>query len=142
MGAHRATNIYDAQQHWATLHRIPVVLILQNERFNADFVEQILKTLGFTVGGAFSRSSDAVEWLGDQNPDVAILDAELQDGECAAVARVLNARGIPFVVYSTVSLSDRTVDPALGKGVFLKKPSSRAKILAAIRQGLAMREGN
>lgn len=114
----------------------PIVLILQNERLYADYMEQMFVELGFSVGGAFCRAEDAKSWLVDHEPDVALIDAEVQDGDCIEIARSLNTRGVPFVVYSTVSPVGKAADPLLTAGSFLKKPTNHTKILAAIKVAL------
>lgn len=142
MGVHHATVEYVDHKPWAVLRKATVVMVLQNERFYADFVEQMLAALGFAVAGAFCRCKDSEEWLETQNPDVAVIDAEVQDGRCREIARMLHARGVPFVVYSTMPIIDRPSDRTLERGIFLKKPSSRKKMLAAVQAALARREGN
>lgn len=115
----------------------PIVLILQNERFYADYMEQIFVELGFTVGGAFCSSRHAQEWLVDHEPDVALIDAEVQDGDCIKLVEGLNARKVPFVVYSTVALKGRPVDPMFKRGTFLKKPARPEKVLEAVERARA-----
>ena len=114
----------------------PIVLILQNERLYADYMEQVFAELGFFVGGAFCTAEDAKSWLVDHDPDVALIDAEVQDGDCIEIARSLKARGVPFVVYSTVSPVGKTVDPLLMAGPFLKKPTNHTNIRDAIKAAL------
>jgi len=114
-------------------------MVLQNERFYADFIEEMLATAGFSVGGTFWRCSDTAEWLKSESPDVAVIDAEVQDGRCHDVAAVLHARGVPFVVYSTMSIVEPVSVCVLAHGIFLRKPSSREKMLSAVRAVLARR---
>ena len=109
------------------------ILILQNERLYADYVEQMFIELGFTVGGAFCTAGDAKRWLVDHEPDVAVIDAEVQDGDCIELARRLKARGVPFVVYSTVTPVGKSAHPLLSTGTFLKKPANRAALLASVK---------
>ncbi len=53
MNVHQST-VKDAHyKPWGDHRRSPVVMVLQNERFYADFLEEMLVTLGFSVGGAF-----------------------------------------------------------------------------------------
>lgn len=114
----------------------PTILILQNEQLYADYLEQMFIELGFTIGGAFCTAGDAKRWLVDHEPDVAVIDAEVQDGDCIELARRLNARGVPFVVYSTVTPVGKPVHPMLTTGAFLKKPANQAALLASIKGAL------
>jgi hypothetical protein len=41
------------------------------------------------------------------------MDAEVQDGRCRENARMLEAHGVPFVVYSTMPIIERLTDRTL-----------------------------
>jgi two-component system KDP operon response regulator KdpE len=114
----------------------PIVLILQNERLYADYMEQMFIELGYSVGGAFCTAGDAKRWLVDHEPDIALIDAEVQDGDCIEPARRLKARVVPFVVYSTVTPIGKAADPLLTAGSFVKKPAQRDRIVGAITAAL------
>ena len=139
MNVHQPTVKDVHYKPWGAHRRSPVVMVLQNERFYADFLEEMLAALGFSVGGTFCRCSDTEEWLKSESPDVAVIDAEVQDGRCRDIAGALRARGVPFVVYSTMPIIEPVSDRMLGHGIFLKKPSSRTKMLAAVRAAVARR---
>lgn len=111
----------------------PIILILQNERFYADYLEQTFIELGFTVGGAFCTAGDAKRWLVDHQPDVAVIDAEVQDGDCIELARKLDARRVPFVVYSTVTPVGKPAHALLTTSAFLKKPANQAALRASVK---------
>lgn len=114
----------------------PIILILQNEQFCTDYLEQMVVELGFAVGGAFCAAGDAKRWLVDHEPDVAVIDAEVQDGNCIELTRRLNARGVPFVVYSTVTPVGKPAHPLLTTGAFLKKPAHQGALLTAVKGAL------
>ena len=139
MNVHQST-VKDAHyKPWGDHRRSPVVMVLQNERFYADFLEEMLVTLGFSVGGAFCSCQEAEEWLKSEIPDVAVIDAEVQDGRCRDIAGTLRAHGVPFVVYSTMPMIGPVRDPILKHGIFLKKPSRQKKVLAAVRAAVVQR---
>jgi DNA-binding response OmpR family regulator len=119
----------------------PTILILQNERLYADYLEQMFIELGFIVGGAFCTAGDAKRWLVDHEPDIAVIDAEVQDGDCIELARRLNARRVPFVVYSTVTPVGKPAHPLLTAGAFLKKPANRAALQASVERALHAAQG-
>jgi DNA-binding response OmpR family regulator len=116
-----------------------MVIVLQNEQFYADFVGQTLKSLGFSVGGTFSKVREVLDWLGTFTPDVAIIDVEVLDGDCEQVADLLYARAVPYVVYSTMVSRSHHTDPILRRGVFLAKPSAPPRILTAVQEALNKR---
>lgn len=118
----------------------PVLMVLQNEQFYAQFLEQTLKSLGFLVGGTFWKIRDALGWLEVCTPDVALIDIEVQDGDCREIADVLFQRSVPFVVYSTMTFNSRRGDLVLRRGVFLAKPSGAERILGAVQEALRRRQ--
>jgi DNA-binding response OmpR family regulator len=59
-----------------------------------------LQDAGHEVAGPFTDCSAALEWLQTATPDMAILDATLNDGSCHSVAVELRRRGVPFLIYS------------------------------------------
>jgi hypothetical protein len=59
-----------------------------------------LKAAGFDIAGPFATCADAENWLKTQQPDAAILDSQLKDGPCDAVATDLTRRGVPLVIFS------------------------------------------
>ena len=64
--------------------------------------------LAYLSAGLSSHVKSAEEWLSVHNPDVAILDIMLQDGNSAELAKKLCGRGIPFLVVSGYSANRRT----------------------------------
>lgn len=139
MNVQHATAKGGHYKRWGAHCPSVVVMVLQNERFYADFLDEMLTALGFFVGGTFCRCSDTQEWLESESPDVAVIDAEVQDGRCSEIAAMLCARGVPFVVYSTMPIIELGSEGALSHGTFLKKPSSQKKVLAAVRAAVARR---
>lgn len=111
---------------------VPIVVILQNRQLYADYMERMLVELGNSGGVAFCTAGDVKPRSLDYERNVALIDAEVQDGERIKLARCLKARGVPFVVYSTVSPGCRPTDALLTAGSFVKKPAHRDRIVAAI----------
>jgi DNA-binding NarL/FixJ family response regulator len=75
-------------------------LLLEDEPIITLDVEDILGELGFRGVTHFDTCQEALTWLADNRPDVAIIDVRLKDGECDEVARILEAKGVPTVVHS------------------------------------------
>ena len=85
----------------------PTVLIAEDNPLIAVSYEDIVTDAGLSVGGAFLSCKSAEKWLSVHNPDVAILDVTLQDGNCAELAKKLCGREIPFLVVSGHSANRR-----------------------------------
>ncbi|MFW8642488.1 response regulator [Rhizobium beringeri] len=79
---------------------MPTILILEDEPFIALDIETVLEEYGQRNFVTLSTGSDAVSWLKENSPSVAIVDPRLSDGVCTAVARHLVNCDIPFIVYS------------------------------------------
>ena len=78
----------------------PLVLVLEDEAIIALNLQDELQDAGYEVAGPFTACSAALEWLQAATPDMAILDAALNDGSCHSVAVELRGRGVQFLVYS------------------------------------------
>ena len=96
-------------------------------------LEAYLDDMGFDVAGPFARQGEALAWLAANEPNLAILDYRLGEGTCADIARVLNARGVPVIVYSGLP---RGVDvpPELQAACWLEKPVPRSTLLKVVTE--------
>ncbi len=124
------------------LHGVPAgarVLVLEDEAVIAVEVEVILSEAGFAVAGSVATCAEALTWLDTQEVDVATLDMHVRDGSCERVAHRLVERGIPFVVFSGDYPVEGSLDPVFAQGVWLEKPASSDRIVAAVKTALAGR---
>ncbi len=78
----------------------PIILVLEDEALIALNLQDELQDAGHEVAGPFTACSAALDWLRSATPDMAILDAALNDGSCHSVAAELSRRGVPFLIYS------------------------------------------
>ncbi len=108
-----------------------LVLILEDEALIAMTLEDDLKAAGYAVAGSFATCESALRWLQDARPDLAILDATLRHGTCAAVAAELNRRGIPFVFHSGTRQSRNQIAEQAG-APWVDKPSSARDVAEAL----------
>jgi DNA-binding response OmpR family regulator len=108
------------------------VLVLEDEAIIAMDIEGILTDAGFKVAATLATGADALEWLGRNVADIALLDMHLLDGSCEPVARRLADMAIPFVVFSGGSATDETVDPIFARGHWLEKPAPSSRIVEVI----------
>jgi DNA-binding response OmpR family regulator len=113
------------------------VIILEDEALIAIDVEEQLRSAGFDVVGVFSSCAEASDWLQSGSPDVAILDIDLRDGNCAAIARLLNDRHVPFVVHSGSFRDSGEHDESFLAGKWVGKPCPPSELYDAVRSSLS-----
>lgn len=73
------------------------ILLLEDESLIAMIMAQTLRELNFDVVGPFGRVNDAVAAIDSQPIDAGILDINLAGEMAYPVARILQARKVPFV---------------------------------------------
>jgi DNA-binding NtrC family response regulator len=120
----------------------PTVLIAEDNPLIASCYEDIVTDAGLFVGGSFSSSKSAEEWLSVHNPDVAILDVTLQDGDSAHLAKKLCGREIPFVVISGCSAESEGIDEVFKCARWLEKPVTATALDSALRSLIASGQRN
>ncbi len=75
----------------------PRILIVEDEAFIALTIEDMLDELGFAVAGTVSHVAEAVEMIGREPIDGALLDVNLGTQKIDPVADLLAQRGCPFI---------------------------------------------
>jgi len=116
----------------------PCCLIAEDQALIGMSLVAYLDDMGFAVAGPFATKQEALAWLAANDPTLAILDYRLAEGTCADIARELNARGVPIVVYSGTR---RGVDvpPELKAACWLEKPAPRSALLKVVMELLPER---
>jgi DNA-binding response OmpR family regulator len=114
--------------------KTPLVLVLEDEALIGIDLELSLTDAGFTVVLAAS-CAEADRVLADQRPDAAVLDVQLRDGDCVAVAKTLVAQGVPFIVHSASHIPDQ--DIVFRSGTIVRKPTDTPTIVQVVRSMLA-----
>lgn len=109
----------------------PLCLVVEDEALIAMALEACLEDAGFLIAGPFMRNADALDWLADHTPDLALLDVLLKDGPCTSIVRALRQRKIPFAIYS--GLKPRSLPPELAGTRWLEKPVSREDLTQVLR---------
>ena len=94
----------------------PLVLVAEDEAIIALELEDSLTSAGFGVAGPFSTCAEAEAWLKAGEPDAAILDNQLKDGPCDALAADLSRRGVPLSSSAGITTN---VMPCVRHGVLL-----------------------
>jgi DNA-binding response OmpR family regulator len=86
----------------------------------------------FEVSGPFTSCSAALASLNIQTPDAAILEIDLNDGPCVALAKTLREKRIPFLV-SSGHHSDPSNDDVFSGAPWLAKPTSHDALINTLR---------
>jgi DNA-binding response OmpR family regulator len=107
------------------------LLVEDNPLVGLDLADE-LDASGYYVAGPFPCDRDASEWLMQFTPEVAIVDLILRDGLCLEILRELQARAIPFLIYSGSSARQRpSTVPA--DVPWLEKPASYEGIATTLQ---------
>lgn len=86
--------------HASDAIELPCVLVVEQNAIIGLSLADDLEEQGYTVAGPLSCIG-ALKWLQACTPDLAILDADLQSGYCTEIARLLRARDVPLLVFSS-----------------------------------------
>ena len=109
----------------------PCCLIAEDQALIGMSLEAYLEEMGFDIAGPFTAQKQALEWLASNAPSLAILDYKLGEGTCAEIARELNARNVPIIVYSGAKRG-ADVPPELQAACWLEKPAPRSALLKVV----------
>ncbi len=74
-----------------------LILIVEDEPFIALTLEDMLDELGFAHAGTVGQVSDALDLIGRDPVDCALLDVNLGSEKIDPVADLLASRGCPFI---------------------------------------------
>ncbi|MGF9859565.1 winged helix-turn-helix domain-containing protein [Priestia endophytica] len=112
-------------------HRI---LIVEDDQFISDMVNESLTKEGFEVTAAFD-GEEALEILNTQTFDVILLDLMLPKIDGMECLRMIRSKSmVPVLI---MSAKDEDVDKALGLGLgaddYISKPFSMLEVLARIK---------
>lgn len=111
------------------------VLLAEDQLLVALDAEMMLGDLGAVGVAAVSSVGEARRWLASATPDLAVLDVNLGGENSIPIARVLAARGVPFIFatgYTRLEVPDD-----LSSRPFINKPYDIGALSGAIRRALA-----
>ncbi|MBE9639678.1 response regulator [Salipiger mangrovisoli] len=109
------------------------VLICEDEAVVALDLQIFLEDAGFEVIGSFPTRSGALSAIGSMNPDLAVLDVRLADGEVFPVAERLKDMGVGLVFHSG-HLKRHDVSGEYPDAEFCMKPVAPDTLIAALNR--------
>ena len=111
------------------------ILIVEDERIVAEDLSDMLLEAGYSVAGIASNAAKAMELFNSTNPDIALMDIQLQgDLDGVDVAGQFNGtRRIP-IIYLTAQGDQKSVSRAKATqpSAFLLKPFEERGLLIAL----------
>jgi two-component system, response regulator PdtaR len=114
------------------------ILVLEDEAVIALDLADAFERSGHLVV-CFAVAGDANAWLDDNRPSAAVLDFQLQDGDCRCLMRRIKHMGVPIVIHSGFALEELDIgkDELMGIPIALK-PCDSFEIVELVEKLLAM----
>jgi DNA-binding response OmpR family regulator len=119
------------------------ILIVDDEPFNVDYLEQELADLGYETVSA-SNGQEALEKVATEAPDLILLDVMMPVMDGFTVCRILKehepTRLIPIIIMTALdAMEDRVKGIKAGADDFLTKPVHEEELLARIETALKLK---
>jgi DNA-binding response OmpR family regulator len=119
------------------------ILIVDDEPFNVDYLEQELEDLGYETVSA-SNGQEALDKVAAEGPDLIMLDVMMPIMDGFEVCRILKSnddtRLIPIVIMTALDgIDDRIKGIEAGADDFLTKPVNQRELLARIQTTLKLK---
>lgn len=112
------------------------ILIVEDEPFIALTLEDMLFELGFAVAGCVADVTAALDLIGQEQIDAALLDVNIGTQKIDAVADRLAQRACPFVF--TTGHGRAGVPAAYADRAVLQKPFGMDDLATILRAEIAM----
>jgi CheY-like chemotaxis protein len=110
------------------------ILIVEDEPFIALTLEDMLEELGFSLAGTVSQVGEAIDLIGREPVDCALLDVNLGSDKIDPVADLLASRGCPFIF--TTGYGRSGIPNAHAGRPVLQKPFRMDDLATILRQNL------
>ena len=119
------------------------ILIVDDEPFNVDYLEQELENLGYETVNA-ANGQEALQKVTAEAPDLILLDVMMPIMDGFTVCRILKGneetRFIPIVIMTALDgIDDRIKGIEAGADDFLTKPINQRELFARIETALKLK---
>jgi adenylate cyclase len=119
------------------------ILIVDDEPFNVDYLEQELQDLGYETVSA-GNGQEALEKVATESPDLILLDIMMPIMDGFTVCRILkgndDTRLLPIVIMTALDgIDDRIKGIEAGADDFLTKPVNQRELVARIQTALKLK---
>jgi DNA-binding NarL/FixJ family response regulator len=121
----------------------PRILVVDDEPFNVDYLQQELEAHGFVIETA-ANGAEALQRVAVAAPDLVLLDVMMPELDGIAALRILKGdpetRLIPVILMTALNaIEDRVCGIEAGADDFLSKPVDDRELLARIRTALSLK---
>ena len=113
------------------------ILIVEDDRLVASYLEELLGVAGCVVLGPASRVREALALIARERPEAVLLDLNLCGEPTTAVAEALTARRVPFVIVTGYGAEHVPDEPALRQAPRLGKPFRSRQLLRVLADTVA-----
>ena len=110
------------------------ILIVEDEPFIALTLEDMLDELGFALAGTVSQVGEAIDLIGREPVDCALLDVNLGADKIDPVADLLASRNCPFIF--TTGYGRSGIPSAHADRPVLQKPFRMDDLATVLRDNL------
>lgn len=110
--------------------------VLDDEMLIALDVEEMLFGLGYARVTVVSNVTEALAYLKDERPDVAVIDFHVHGKNCEPVAERLRQSQVPTIIHSGTAFDADYHGKFFADFPWLAKPSSREHLASALEAAL------
>lgn len=108
------------------------ILVVEDDYYLATDERQMLQSAGADVVGPFGNAEEACRAAMSNELDCALVDINLGNGPCFAVARRLRDKGIPFLF--TTGYEGTVIPDEFQDVERVEKPTNASAIVSALGQ--------
>ncbi len=111
------------------------VLVVEDEFIIALDLSETVRDLGHKVEGPYANGDHALIAIGENLPDVAILDVMAADGEVFPLADVLTEAGVPIIFHSG-HVTQRDIAERYPGAMAAQKPCPPSELIDMIEKAV------